>query len=364
MFSSVSSRSAGSHKQLIHSQLVLAGLVVVLCSLAARLLRSRLTLTDLAMIYLLGVIAISIQTGRRVAILACFASVASFHYFCVPMFDSFVLTDAFYVSTLLGMLAVSLVISTLATRIREEAAAARDAEVRIEAERLKNSLLSAVSHDLKTPLTSIYVAATSLLEQAERLDNTDRRELAENIAHEAERLNRLLSNILEMTRLDSGVEVQKAWQSLEEIVGSALNRMDQTLGDRQVHVRIPSRFPLMWVDDVLIEQVIINLLENIAKYTPSGTAIEIIAAHNGDRAIVSVQDRGPGFAPGEHERIFEKFYRATHHGGGVGLGLAICRAIVEAHEGTISAENRKDGGAVVHIELPIGGVQPQIAAES
>src|SRR5262245_28509906 len=121
---------AKSHKQLIQAQLVFAGLVVAVCSVAARLLRSRLTVTDLSMVYLLGVITISLKAGRRVAILASFVSVASFHYFCVPVLDSFVLTDAFYVSTLLAMVSVSLVISSLAGRTRRKEAAARDAEVR------------------------------------------------------------------------------------------------------------------------------------------------------------------------------------------------------------------------------------------
>jgi K+-sensing histidine kinase KdpD len=337
--------------------------VVAVCSAISVVLRTRLTLTDLAMIYLLGVTAVAMKASRRVAIFTSILSVFAFHYFCVPLFDSFVLVDRIYISTLLAMLAVSLVISGLASRMRSEASAARDAEIRIEMERMKNSLLSSVSHDLKTPLSSIYGAATSLLEQGDRLESEDRRDLARNIASEAERLNRVVSNVLEMTRIDAGVEIRKDWQSVEEIVGAALAHTDSALSGRPIQTRIPADMPLIRVDDVLIQQVLINLFENIAKYTPEDSPVEIRAYYTEDSIILCIQDYGPGFPPGDEERIFEKFFRGRgDNERGVGLGLTICRAIIRAHDGTIRAANRRSGGAEIFIELPIGGRQPQIIA--
>src|SRR5262249_29513297 len=155
---------------------------------------------------------------------------------------------------------------TLTTRLRTQAAQSAQTELLIESERMRNSLLSAVSHDIKTPLSSIYGAATSLLEEEGRLDILERRELLESIANEAERLNRVTTNLLEMTRLNSGIELRKEWHPLEEIVGAALTRLEKSLSGRSVVVEIPEDFPLMHVDDVLLGAVFINLLENASKY--------------------------------------------------------------------------------------------------
>jgi two-component system sensor histidine kinase KdpD len=165
-----------------------------------------------------------------------------------------------------------------------------------------------------------------------------------------------------MTRLESGaVEVKRDWHSLEEIIGAALTRLEPLLGARPVEIRLPPDLPLISVDDVLLEQVFINLFENAARYTPEGSEIVVAAALENERVIIEVMDRGPGFAPGEEKRIWEKFYRGRAEGtGGAGLGLAICRAIVIAHGGSIDARNRDGGGAVIRIQLPTGGRPPQV----
>jgi two-component system sensor histidine kinase KdpD len=224
--------------------------------------------------------------------------------------------------------------------------------------------LSAVSHDIKTPLASIYGAATSLLEEGVRLDESQRQDLIESIATEAERLNRVVTNLLEMTRLDAGVELNRDWYPLEEIVGAALTRVEKLLRGRTVTTTIPPGLPLIRVDDVLIEELFANLMENAAKYTAPGTPIEISAIENGQKILVFVRDRGPGFPSGDEQRIFEKFFRGKTEGiiRGAGLGLAICHAIVQRHQGTISASNRPGGGAVLTIELPVGGAPPTVAA--
>jgi two-component system sensor histidine kinase KdpD len=239
--------------------------------------------------------------------------------------------------------------------------AAGDARVKAEAEQIRSTLLSSVSHDLKTPLAAIAGASSSLLHNATTSDDT-RRELLETISEEAIRLNRLLENILQISRLDAGaVTPAGQWQLLEDIVGSALHRTRASRIDHPVTVRIAPDVPLILVDGLLLEQVFMNLLENAARYTPLGTPIEITARADGESLVVAVADRGPGLVPGTEETIFERYYRGTSGadaGRGSGLGLAICRAIVRLHGGTITAAQRPGGGADFVIRLPLAKNPP------
>ncbi len=185
--------------------------------------------------------------------------------------------------------------------------------------------------------------------------------MAESIFDETERLNRLVANLLDMTRLEGGaLTMKKEWQPLEEIVGVVLNRLARPLREYKVITNIPPDLPLLPLDDVLIQQVLMNLLENAMKFSPTGSALELSAQQRPGDVTVTVADRGPGFPPGEEERIFDKFYRVDRQGGrsGAGLGLAICRGIVELHGGHIWAENRPAGGAAIHFTLPIVGEPP------
>jgi two-component system sensor histidine kinase KdpD len=242
---------------------------------------------------------------------------------------------------------------------------AQRAQVDVETERLRNALLSSVSHDLRTPLAAITGAASTLLDDASGMAADTRRELTETIYEEADRLNRLVRNLLDMTRLQSGaVRVSKEWHPLEEIVGAALSRLESRLRGRSVSAHIPDDLPLVPLDGILIEQVLVNLLENALKYTPRDSPIEISAARSGEEVVVEVKDRGPGLPAGEEERVFDKFHRAAREvPGGVGLGLTLCRGIVTAHGGRIWAENRPDGGAVFRFTLPLEGTPPSVAAE-
>jgi two-component system sensor histidine kinase KdpD len=245
--------------------------------------------------------------------------------------------------------------ATAIERTRNQSAA-ETARIQMKTEQMRSSLLSAVSHDLRTPLASITGAASTLRSQNDKLRPETRQELVESIADEAERLSRLVSNLLDMTRLESGVELRHDLYPLEEIVGAALQRMERQLGRREVKTHLPDNLPLVSGDDVLLGQLLANLLENATKYTPEGTPIEVAAEFSGDTITLEVRDRGPGFAPNEEQQIFEKFHRGQSTGTrGAGLGLAICRAIVEAHGGSIEAFNRSGGGAVFRIRLP-GGV--------
>jgi len=222
--------------------------------------------------------------------------------------------------------------------------------------------LSSVSHDLRTPLAVITGAASTLLQRAPPVDEATAQDLTKTILQESERLNRLIRNLLDMTRLESGaVQVNKEWLALEEVVGAALNRMEQRLVGREIAVTIPEDLPLVPFDMVLIEQVLINLLENAAKYTEG--PLEIRASLGPSEVQVEVADHGPGIPEGQEERVFEKFHRATreHSPGGVGLGLTSCRAILAAHGGRIWAQNREGGGASFRFALPIQGQPPELA---
>lgn len=236
--------------------------------------------------------------------------------------------------------------------------------IQIETEQMRNSLLSSVSHDLRTPLAAITGAVSSLLQRDHTLDGHGR-ELALVAYEEAERLNRLVGNLLEMTRLESGaVTVEKEWQPLEEVVGTTLLRMERFLENHSLKTTLPHDLPLVPIDGVLIEQVLVNLLENAIKYTPSGSAIELSAWKEGDGVCIEVADRGPGLPHGEEERIFDKFYRLrVSNTSGVGLGLAISKAIIQAHGGNIWASNRPGGGASFRFTLPIGSNPPQVELE-
>lgn len=235
------------------------------------------------------------------------------------------------------------------------AEAAHHAEMRIETERLRNSLLSSVSHDLRTPLATITGAVTTILDDGGRVDAGTRQELLESVREEAERLNRLVQNLLEMTRLESGaLQLHRELHPLEEVVGAALGRVGKRLGDRRVTTRVPPDLPLVLIDDVLIEQVLVNLLDNAIKYTPVGSPLEIIAT-GGDRNLtVEITDHGPGLPPGTEDKVFEKFFRAQAGGRGAGLGLAICRGIVRAHGGRVWAQNIPGGGVAFLFTLPLG----------
>ena len=240
---------------------------------------------------------------------------------------------------------------------------AQDAVVRMESERLRNSLLAALSHDLRTPLTVLVGLAESLALTKPPLSPAQL-ESAQAIQDEARRMSTLVSNLLDMARIESGeVKLNLQWQPLEEVVGSALNAARSMLKQHVVETQIPRDLPLVRIDALLIERVLVNLLENAAKYTPPGSRIILAAEVIADRLSVSVSDNGPGLPVGREEAVFQKFTRGERESAtpGVGLGLTICRAIIESHQGKIVAANRPGGGARFTFTLPLG--HPPAAAE-
>lgn len=237
---------------------------------------------------------------------------------------------------------------------------AQTSTVQIESERLRNSLLSAISHDLRTPLTSMVGLADALELTGPRLDEAQR-DVVAAMRQSAQRMSSLVNNLLDMARLQAGaVQLNRAWQPLEEVVGSAIAACGSTLAGRDIQVDLPDRLPLLNLDAVLIERVLVNLLENAAKYTPAGSALHVDARAHDDTVTIRLDDHGPGLPKGREERVFEKFERGQRESAtpGVGLGLAICRAIIEAHGGTIEGHNRDQAGVVQGarfvITLPCG----------
>lgn len=233
-------------------------------------------------------------------------------------------------------------------------------EALAESDRFKSALLSSISHDLRTPLTAIKGAASTLLADDVAWDAATQRGLAQTIDGEADRLNRIVGNLLDMSRIEAGaLQPGRDWQDLAELIGPVLRRMAHQLEGRPVTVELAPDLPLVAINATLIDQVFTNLIENAVKYTPPGTPI-VIAAHQRDGVgrpdlVVSVRDRGPGIPPDQLARVFDKFYRGQTPGGapgGAGLGLAICKGIVEAHGGRIWAENCPDGGAAFVFTLP------------
>lgn len=257
---------------------------------------------------------------------------------------------------LLKAFAVQIALALERLRWLEEA---RRAQVESETERMRSTLLGAIGHDLRTPLAAIHGAAGSLLLPGYLTDSA-RRDLLTMIQEESERLAHLLGNILDLTRLESGaIQVQKEWQPLEEVVGSALGQLEKRQGLLPVRVDLPEALPLVPLDAVLIEQVLVNLLTNAQRHAP-GRDMTLRAWEEPGWVHLEVADRGPGIPAGFQDRIFEKFFRLPEAGeGGVGLGLAICRAIVQAHGGSIHVEDRPGGGSSFRLALPLDGVPPE-----
>ncbi|MDY7537449.1 two-component system sensor histidine kinase KdpD [Undibacterium sp. RTI2.1] len=235
---------------------------------------------------------------------------------------------------------------------------AQNALIHMESERLRNSLLAALSHDLRTPLTSLVGISESLTMSKPTLSDAQQ-QMAQVLHDEAIRMSALVSNLLDMARIQSGeVKLNLQWQPLEEVVGSSLRASTAALAQYQVQTKLPRDLPLLHFDAVLIERVLCNLLENAAKYSPPQSLIVIRAEVDAHNSVVRVMvdDNGPGLPIGREEAIFEKFTRGERESAtpGVGLGLAICRAIIEAHNGRIAAAHSQEGGACICFTLPLG----------
>jgi two-component system sensor histidine kinase KdpD len=320
--------------------------------------RDLLALPDIVMIYMLGIMIVAARFGRWPSTVAAALSVASYDFFIVPPIFKFVVHDARHLLTFGMMFVVGLVISHLTERLRHQ-------EIRAREEELRSSLLSTVSHDLRTPLAAITGAASTLRDDPSKLSPEEHRRLAAAICGEADRLDRLIGNLLDMTRLQfGGVQLKRQWVSLDDVVASALARVERAVDGRAVNVQLPDGVLLMSVERALLEEVFVNLLENASKYTPRQSPVDIVGRRTTAAWEIDVADRGPGIDISLREKVFEKFYRGPNQGTpGAGLGLSICRGIAEAHGGSLILEGRPGGGALFRIVLPTALNAPPLPEE-
>lgn len=329
--------------------------LVAMCTGLNWLLSRWMSITDLAMIYLLGAFVAAIYFHWKVSVVSSLLSLLAFDFFFVPPVLTLRFDKIEHLITGFVLLAVGMLTSMLTTRARRNAKLAGDAAIAAHDEQLRNSLLSSVSHDLRTPLSVIAGSASTLMAHRSSLSDAEQNQLLEAIFEQSRKMSLDVSDVLEMTRLHSGpVTLKREWHPVEELFGSALERCKSVLSRHTVSTNIAADVPMIFVDGVLVEKLLINLLENAAKYAGSGTRIALTSKRVQSSVEVIVEDDGPGLPPGFEETAFKKFSRASHESAtpGSGLGLSICKAIADLHQMRIEAGNRVEGGARFKISVP------------
>ena len=330
-----------------------AAAATVVATLVALGLDAYFHVVNLVLVYLLAVVLVALRWPRGPVVAVSVLNVAAFNFFFIPPRGTFHVEDPQYVLTFAMMLGVGLIVSELTRRVRARARAQAALEMEAETERIRSALLASISHDLRTPLAVITGSASTLAERGERLPPEERAALAQSIYQQARDVSELVTKVLQMTRLESGeIKLERSWDSLNEIAGAVLRRLRERLATHLMMVDLPEDLPLVRVDASLIEQVLANLLENAARHTPPRTLIRLRAHLAGGEMVVSVEDFGPGLAEADLERIFKKFHR------GAGLGLPICRAIVELHKGRIWAERLPGVGTAFRFTIPLEAPPP------
>lgn len=330
----------------------LAGLAVVVLGTMLSIARHPILNTAaFTTAFPLGVLAVACRFGVGPALMTTLGGVLAFDFVFVPPALAFALPDRIDGLRITLVVVAAAVASMLVERLRRQVLGARR---RADIEGVRNALLSGLSHDLRTPLHALVGASSALC--TGRLEPGEHQVFSHLVADEAERLTRLVTRLLELTRLGSdGVIRHAAECGIEDVLGSALLHLQTKLVDFDVVTKVPSDLPAVPFDPVLIEQVLVNLLENTARYAASGHSVEIAARHEQSQLVVEVADRGPGVSYDEQDRVFQSSRRgraARAGDGGMGLGLTFCRAVVMAHGGRIWLENRPGGGAIVRFTLP------------
>lgn len=332
----------------IYPYLMSVGLVFV-TTLFGEFIKRALEPANLVMLYLLAVVIVAIRWGQGPAIVTSILSVLSFDFFLVPPYLTLSVDRIQYIFTFIGLLIVGLVISTLASKTREQV-------IQRQTEKLQTALLSSISHDLRTPLVSIMGALTSLLDNNSNLNDATRKELLETAYEESDRLNRLVGNLLDMTRMEAGaLRISRKPCELRDVLGASLEQLREEIGNRNIKIDIPRDFPEVCMDFSFMMKVFLNLIDNALKYSPQDAPIDIKAALIQDKIKIEIKDQGFGVPEGDLTRIFDKFYRVERPQQitGTGLGLSICKGIVEAHNGELVAQNNPDKGATFTITLPL-----------
>ncbi|MGH9943611.1 MAG: sensor histidine kinase [Pyrinomonadaceae bacterium] len=373
---------------------VLAVLGIVVATGLLTPLRGRINTTTVALALLLVVLFAAARWGSRPALLASVAGMFCFNYFFLPPVGTLTIADPDNWIALAAFLVVALTAGQLSARARrraEEAEAGRHeierlyrelreaferashAEALRQSEKLKSVLLDAVTHDIRTPLTSIKASVTTLLDEAHgitiegrplALGAEARRDMLEVIDEESDRLSRFVEGLVELARIEAGeLRLRRRWGAVDEIVATALERAKPLTRGRRLSVSIERELPMARVDPRAVGEVVYTLVDNAAKYSPAGSAIRIAARQSAEEMVeIAVEDEGPGVTPQLRERVFDKFFRAVHEGdiadrqpSGTGMGLSIAKGIVEAHGGRIWVEDGADGnGARFVFTLPIG----------
>ena len=350
--------------------------------------REHINSTTIALAYLLDVLFVALFWGSGPALLASVVGVLCFNFFFLPPLYTLTIAHSENWIALFAFFTTALAVGQLSAREKRRAEEAERGEHEIErlykqlqtaferaseaealkqSEKLKSALLDAVTHDLRTPLTSIKASITTLLDEARApefaLDKESRLEMLQVIDEESDRLNRFISGLIDLARIDAGeLQLRRQWGTIDEIVSTALARAQPLTSDHELEVKIDHELPAVRVDERAVSEVVYTLVDNAAKYSPPGTKIKISAGLNEGMVQMSVEDEGEGVPVKLRERVFDKFFRATrdgdvstHRPSGTGMGLAIAKGIVEAHEGRIWIESPASGsGSRVVFTLPIG----------
>ena len=350
--------------------------------------REHINSTTIALAYLLDVLFVALFWGSGPALLASVVGVLCFNFFFLPPLYTLTIAHSENWIALFAFFTTALAVGQLSAREKRRAEEAERGEHEIErlykqlqtaferaseaealkqSEKLKSALLDAVTHDLRTPLTSIKASITTLLDEARApefaLDKESRLEMLQVIDEESDRLNRFISGLIDLARIDAGeLQLRRQWGAIDEIVSTALARAQPLTSDHELEVKIDHELPAVRVDERAVSEVVYTLVDNAAKYSPPGTKIKISAGLNEGMVQMSVEDEGEGVPVKLRERVFDKFFRATrdgdvstHRPSGTGMGLAIAKGIVEAHEGRIWIESPASGrGSRVVFTLPIG----------
>jgi two-component system, OmpR family, sensor histidine kinase KdpD len=289
---------------------------------------------------------------------AALLSALIWNFFFIPPRFTFHISSAEDIILFLMYFVIASVNAVLTYKIRQLTKIASEEEKKANTVKLYNTLLNSLSHELRTPISTIIGASDNILNDKNKLTEENKRELVSEISQASLRLNRQVENLLNMSRLESGfIQAKKDWCDIHELIHSTTNQLDDVLKDHKVHISIADKLPLFKLDFGLLQQALINLIGNAAIYTPKDSHIKIHAGIRKDKdvefLILRIEDDGPGLPTGESEKVFEKFYRLKNSKtGGTGLGLSIAKGFVEAHNGTIKLENGSMGGANFIIEIP------------
>ncbi|MBX7127345.1 MAG: DUF4118 domain-containing protein [Cyclobacteriaceae bacterium] len=305
-----------------------------------------------SLILLMVVTVLAMLFDIMPVLLAALLSAVIWNYFFLPPLFTFHITNAADTLMFLLYFLIALVNAVLTFKIREAENKARDQEEKAHTIKLYNTLLHSLSHELRTPISTIVGSVDTLKEQQQQLTPVQQEQLLSEIEQAGLRLNRQVENLLNMSRLESGMlRLKLDWCDLNELVYQLFDKVDETHTHHLVN-EAPEGLPLFKVDQGLLEQVLYNLLHNAVQYTPPGTRIAVMIRHIGNNCIIQVSDNGPGFTEQDRQRAFDKFYRSPLvQTGGSGLGLSIVKGFVEAHEGTITLDTAPGGGAQFTIVL-------------